>query len=58
MTGAVYAAAAVASGLGMLYFGARLGREKTLARAHGLLIASVIYLPALLGVTVLDRRII
>ena len=56
MTGALYAPAAIAAGLGMLYFGARLGRERTLARAHALLLATVFYLPALLGVMVLDRR--
>jgi protoheme IX farnesyltransferase len=58
MTGALYAAAAIAAGLGVLYFGARLGRERTLARAHALLLATVFYLPALLGVMVLDRRVL
>jgi len=58
MAGALYAAAAIAAGLGVLYFGARLGRERTLARAHALLLATVFYLPALLGVMVLDRRIL
>ena len=58
MTGELYAAAAIAAGLGMLYFGARLGRERTLARAHALLLATVFYLPALLGVMVLDRRVL
>jgi protoheme IX farnesyltransferase len=57
MTGFLYAAIAIAGGLGLLYFGARLGREKTLRRAHALLIGTVFYLPALLGVMVLDRRI-
>ena len=56
MTGALYAAAAIAAGLGVLYFGARLGREMTLRRAHALLLATVFYLPALLCVMVLDRR--
>src|SRR6202049_198430 len=32
MTGALYAAAAIAAGLGVLYFGMRLGRERTLPR--------------------------
>jgi protoheme IX farnesyltransferase len=58
MTGAVYAAAAIAAGLTVLYFGARLGRERTLPRAHALLLATVFYLPALLGVMVLDRSIL
>jgi heme o synthase len=57
MTGGLYAAAAIAAGLGMLYFGARLGRVRNLQRAHALLLATVFYLPALLGVMVLDRRI-
>ena len=58
MTGGLYAAAAIAGGLGMLYFGARLGRERTLAHAHALLLATVFYLPALLVVMVLDRRVL
>jgi len=57
MTGPVYAAAAMAAGLGLLYFGARLGRERTLASAHALLLASVVYLPILLAAMVMDRRI-
>jgi protoheme IX farnesyltransferase len=56
MTGALYMAAAIAAGVGVLYFGARLGRERTLPRARALLLATVFYLPALLGVMVLDRR--
>jgi protoheme IX farnesyltransferase len=57
MAGPLYAAAAIAAGFGLLYFGARLAREKTLAGARALLLASVLYLPALLGVMVLDRRV-
>jgi len=58
MTGLVYAAAAIAAGLGLLYFGVRLGRDRTVARAHAVLLASVVYLPGLLAVMVLDRRIL
>ena len=58
MTGALYAAAAVVAGLGMLYFGVRMARESTLARAHALLLATVFYLPAVLGVMVLDGRVL
>jgi protoheme IX farnesyltransferase len=58
MTGALYAAAAIAGGIGVLYFGARLGRERTLPRAHALLLATVFYLPAVLCVMVLDRRVL
>jgi heme o synthase len=53
-----YEADAISSGCGLLYFGARLGRERTLVRARGLLLASVLYLPALLGVMVLDSRVL
>jgi heme o synthase len=56
MVGPVYVAAAIAAGLVLLYFGAQLGRQRTLVRARSLLLASVFYLPALLGVMVLDRR--
>jgi protoheme IX farnesyltransferase len=58
MTGVLYAVAAIAAGFGVLYFGARLGRERTLSRARALLLATVFYLPALLGVMVLDRRVL
>lgn len=58
MTGLVYAAAAIAAGLGLLYFGVRLGRERTVARAHAVLLASVFYLPALLAMMVLDRHVL
>lgn len=58
MTGVVYAATAIAGGLGVLYFGARLGRERTLRQARALLLATVFYLPVLLGVMVLDRRMV
>ena len=56
MTGTLYTAAAIAGGLGVLYFGARMGRERTSTRARALLLATVFYLPALLCVMVLDRR--
>ena len=52
------AAAAIAAGLGVVYFGARLGRERTLPRARALLLATVIYLPAVLCVMVVDRRVL
>jgi protoheme IX farnesyltransferase len=56
MTGALYTAAAIAAGLGVLYFGGRLKRERTLPRARAVLLATVFYLPALFCVMVLDRR--
>ena len=58
MTGIVYAIAAIVAGLGVVYFGTQLKCERTSARARGLLLASVAYLPALLGVMVLDRRVL
>ena len=56
MTGTLYTAAAVVGGLGLLYFGARVAHERTSPRARALLTATVLYLPALLCVMVLDRR--
>ena len=56
MTGSIYAATAIAAGLVLLYFGVRLGRERTLVGARRVLLASVLYLPVLLGVMVLDRH--
>jgi protoheme IX farnesyltransferase len=58
MTGGLYAAAAVVAGLVMLYFGVRMARQSTLARARALLLATVFYLPAILGVMVLDGRLL
>ncbi|MBV8145100.1 MAG: protoheme IX farnesyltransferase [Gammaproteobacteria bacterium] len=57
MTGAVYATAAIIAGLGVLYFGSRLGCDRSLLRARALLLATVIYLPVVLSVMVLDRRL-
>ncbi len=56
MAGSIYAAAAIAAGLALLYFGVRLGRERSLARARHVLLASVLYLPAVLALMVLDHR--
>src|SRR5258706_15047393 len=56
MTGSIYAAAAVAGGLGLLYFGGRLGRRRTFASARHVLLASVLYLPMLFALMILDWR--
>jgi protoheme IX farnesyltransferase len=56
MTGSIYCTLAIAAGVGLLYFGVRLGRESTNTRARQVLLASVAYLPALLAVMVFDRR--
>ena len=57
MTGSVYVAVAVAAGVMFLYFGLRLGRERSSMRARRVLLASVLYLPVLLAVMVLDRHV-
>jgi heme o synthase len=56
MTGPIYPAAAIAAGLAPLYFGVRLVRERTYPRARHVLLASVIYLPALFAIMVMNRR--
>jgi protoheme IX farnesyltransferase len=55
MTGFIYAAAAVAAGMGLIYIGVRLGRERTFTRARHVLLASVLYLPLVLALMVIDR---
>src|SRR6202040_2967994 len=52
MTGSIYTAAAVAAGMGLLYIGVRLGRDRTCASARHVLLASVLYLPIVLAVMV------
>jgi protoheme IX farnesyltransferase len=56
MAGSAYAMVAVAAGLGLLYFGVRLGRERTVTRARHVLLATVLYLPMVFAVMVIDRR--
>ncbi len=56
MSGSIYAIAAVAAGLTLLYFGVRFRQERTSVRARHVLLASVVYLPAILAVMILDRR--
>lgn len=55
MAGSPYVVTAVAAGFLLLYFGLRLGRERTRASARHVLLASVLYLPALFAVLVIDR---
>jgi heme o synthase len=57
MTGSLYAATAIAAGTVLVGYGVRLGRERTLLAARHVLLASVLYLPVLLGVMVLDRHV-
>ena len=56
MAGSIYAVTAIAAGLVLLYFRVRLGRERSFVGARHVLLASVLYLPVLLGVMVLNRR--
>lgn len=56
MTGSIYSAAAVVAGLVLLHYGVRFGRERSLLAARHLLLASVVYLPALLGIMLFDRH--
>ena len=57
MTGSFYVLAAIAAGLVLLYFALCLGRERSVISARHVLLASVLYLPALLAVMVLDRNV-
>jgi protoheme IX farnesyltransferase len=56
MTGPFYATIAVVAGLGFLCIGVRLERERTFACARRVLFGSVVYLPLLLAMMVIDRR--
>ena len=56
MTGSIYVVSAIVAGLGLLYFGVRLSRDCTCLRARHVLLASVLYLPILLTVMLVDRQ--
>ena len=55
MTGKIYLVGALALGGWFLYTGVRVAFDRTNARARGVLLASVIYLPLIYGLMVLDR---
>jgi protoheme IX farnesyltransferase len=55
MAGNLYAVGAVLAGLGFLYSAARILNDRSRVRARGVLLASVVYLPILYGLMVLDR---
>jgi heme o synthase len=55
MAGDVYAMGALAAGAYFLYAGLRVTMERTATRARQVLLASVVYLPVLYGLLVLDR---
>jgi protoheme IX farnesyltransferase len=55
MSGRIYFVGALVLGLWFLYSGVRVAMERTLARARGVLITSVLYLPLIYGLMLLDR---
>jgi heme O synthase-like polyprenyltransferase len=55
MTGKLYFAGALALGCLFLYAGVRVAMDRTAQRARRVLLASVIYLPLLYGLMLLDR---
>jgi protoheme IX farnesyltransferase len=55
MSGKLYVLGALALGIWFLYSGVRMAAERSILRARGVLIASVIYLPLLYGLMLLDR---
>jgi heme o synthase len=55
MSGHIYLAGALVLGLWFLYFGVRVALERTMRRARNVLVASVLYLPLIYGLMLLDR---
>jgi protoheme IX farnesyltransferase len=55
MSGRIYVIGALFLGLWFLYSGVRVALERSLVRARGVLIASVLYLPLIYGLMLLDR---
>jgi len=55
MSGRIYVVGALLLGLWFLYSGVRVALERTLSRARGVLITSVLYLPLIYGLMLLDR---
>lgn len=55
MSGRIYLVGALLLGLWFLYSGVRVALERSLVRARGVLITSVIYLPLIYGLMLLDR---
>jgi protoheme IX farnesyltransferase len=55
MSGKFYLIGALALGLWFLYSGVRVAFDRTILRARSVLLVSVIYLPLLYGLMVLDR---
>jgi protoheme IX farnesyltransferase len=55
MSGRIYLMGALLLGTWFLYSGVRVALERTMVRARGVLIASVLYLPLIYGLMLLDR---
>jgi protoheme IX farnesyltransferase len=55
MTGNLYLAGALLLGLAYLYAGWQAARDRTRSRARAILLASVVYLPVLYGLMMVDR---
>jgi heme o synthase len=55
MSGHIYLGGALLLGVWFLYSGVRVAMERSLARARSVLITSVLYLPFLCGLMILDR---
>ena len=55
LTGMIYLVGALLLGLYFLYSGVQVFRDRSLLRARAVLLASVMYLPALYGLMLLDR---
>jgi protoheme IX farnesyltransferase len=55
MSGRLYLIGALLLGLWFLYSGVRVALDRTLARARSVLIASVLYLPAIYGLMLVDK---
>jgi heme o synthase len=55
MSGNIYLAGALGLGLWFLYSGVRVAIERTVTRARGVLMASVLYLPLIYGLMLFDR---
>jgi heme o synthase len=55
MSGNIYLAGALGLGLWFLYSGVRVAVERTVTRARGVLMVSVLYLPLIYGLMLFDR---
>jgi protoheme IX farnesyltransferase len=55
MSGRIYLVGALLLGLWFFYSGVRVARDRTVLRARAVLIASVLYLPAIYGLMLVDK---